>query len=241
MKFFDRFRKDAGDQSTESVDAPMRKALVELVLGGIRDKDGRIRVEDAISAAATIVGERCIDAAGDFPLRDHELPPGGAVFSTKANALICGDVADVSQLPKDSIVGILRNRLDPGLYADADFPPLPEVFKQYAARIGNAADWGKVPLSVPRDNLPFIQPLRAGYETRPRVDQILNPIRDDKTRCLRIAVESLAEILKMTASAIDHKLALMLAIETINGMSKTAPMTEKAMQKLNESAGPKTG
>jgi hypothetical protein len=232
MKLFDRFLKGDAVQSAEPVDAPLRKALVDLVLASLRDKAGRIRVEDALSAAATIVAERCIDAAGDFPLRTHDLTPGSRVFSTKANELICGDVTDtdLSLLPKQSIVGMLRHRLDPALFADTDFPPLSEVFKQYAARIGAASDGGKVPLSVPQDNLPFVQPLRVGYETRPRVDQILQPIREDKTRCLRIAVESLAEILKMTASAIDHKLALMLTIETINGMSKTAPMTEKAMQ-----------
>jgi len=243
MKFFDRFLKGASDQSTEPIDAPLRKALVDLVLGSLRDKDGRIRVEDAISAAATIIAERCIDATGDYPLRDHDLAPGSRVFSTKANELICGDVSDggPSQVPRDSIVDILRGRLDPTLYADADFPALSEVFKQYAARIGNAADWGKVPLSVSQGNLPFIMPLRVGYETRRRVDQILDPIRGDKARCLRIAVESLADILKMTASVIDHKLALMLAIETINGMSKTAPMTEKAMRQAQANPAPKAG
>jgi len=241
MKFFDRFLKGAGDKSTETVDAPMRKALVDLVLNGLRDKNNRIHVEDTLSAASTIVGERCIDAAGDFPLRDHNLAPGSRAFSTKANQLICGDVAEISQLPKDSIIGILRSRLDPTQFTDADFPSLPEVFKQYAARIGNPADWGKVPLSVPQDNFPFIQPLRVGYETRHRVDQILDPIHGDKKRCLRIAVESLAEILKMTASAIDHKLALMLAIETINGMAKTAPMTEKAMEQAQANPNPKAG
>jgi hypothetical protein len=34
------------------------------------------------------------------------------------------------------------------------------------------------------------------------------------------------------ASVIDHRLALMLAIETVNGMAKTAPVTEKAMNAI---------
>lgn len=229
MGLFDRFRRT---DAVELADAPIRKKLVELVLGILRDQNGRIRVEDAISASATIVAERCIDAAGDFALRDHELPPGSRAFSTNANELICGDVSEggASQIPSGSIVGVLRARLDHTLYADAEFPALSEVFRQFAARIGDPADWGKVPLSVGADHLPFIPPLRAGYETRAGVDGIFAPIREDKMRCLRIATESLAEILTMVASAIDHKVALTLAIETINGMAKTAPMTEKAMQ-----------
>jgi hypothetical protein len=225
MGLFDRFRKPA------DVDQPIRQKLVDLVLDTLRDQKG-IRVEDAISAAATIVGERCIDAAGDFPLRDHELTPGSRAFSTRANELICGDVSEggVSQIPADTIVGVLRARLDSRLYSDAEFPNLAEVFRQFAARVGDPGDWGKVPLSVPQDHVPFILPLQIGYETRARVDDILASIRTDKARCLRIATESLAEILTQVASAIEHKLALTLAIETINGMAKTAPMTERAMR-----------
>lgn len=64
----------------------------------------------------------------------------------------------------------------------------------------------------------------------------IHSVREDRARCLRIATESLAEILVMVASAIDHRLALTLAIETVNGMSKTAPMTEKAMQKARRNS-----
>ena len=133
---------------------------------------------------------------------------------------------------------MLRSRLSPRVYADADFPVLSEVFRQYAARVCSPGHWGKVPLSVGDDHLPFVFPLRVGYETRGRVDEILHPVREDKARCLRIATEGLAEILSRVASAIDHRLALTLAIETVNGMSKTAPMTEKVMQQAQ--SRPKT-
>jgi hypothetical protein len=220
MGLFDRFRRIADN------DQPIRQSLVGLVLGLLRDRNGRIRVEDAISVAATIVGERCIDAAGEFSLRDHELTPGSRVFSTRANELICGDISEggVNQIPTDSVVGVLRARLDSRLYSDAEFPDIAEVFRQFAARIGDTSDWGKVPLSVHQDHLPDILPLKVGYETRVRVDDILSSVRDNKAKSLRIATEALAEILAKVASTIDHKVALTLAIETINGMAKTAPM-----------------
>ena len=230
MGLFDRFGKPT------DVDQPIRRKLVDLVLYVLRDQNGRIHAEDVISAAATIVGERCVDTAGDFPLRDHDLAPGSRAFSTRANELICGDVSEggVNQIPADSIVGVLRARLDPRVYLDTEFPDLSEIFRQFAARIGDPADWGKVPLSVHPDHLPFIPPLQIGYQTRARVDDILAPAQNDKARCLRISTEALAEILAMVASAIDHKLALTLAIETINGMAKTAPMTERAMQQAHQ-------
>jgi len=234
MSIFDRFRKKGTTSNSDATDPAIRKRLVDLVLAILRDADGRIRAEDAISAAAIIVGERCIDAAGDFPLRDHDLVPGSRVFSTTANVLIAGDVSDggLQAIPKDSLVGILRGHLPTTAFRDDEFPALDDVFKQYAARIGKESDWGKVPLSIEEDNHPFLPPLRVGYETRTRVDELFSEIQQDKTRCLRIATEALADILLMVATVIDHKVALRLAIETINGMAKTAPMTEKAMRQV---------
>lgn len=224
MGLFDFFRKQP------EIDALIRKKLGEFIFHVLTDERG-IHVEDAISAAATLVGERCIELAGNFPLRDHDLAPGSRVFSTRANELICGDVqGGVSQLPAGSIIGMLRSSLDRNIYPDAEFPDMGEVFKQYASRIGDPADWGKVPLSVPKEHFPNIPPLRFGYETRTRVDAIFAPVLSDKAKCLRIATECLAEILTKVAAAIDHRLALTLAIETINGMAKTAPMTERAMK-----------
>lgn len=228
MGLFDFLRKPA------DLDEQLRKALVNFIFNTLTDQRG-IRVEDALSAAATVVGERCIDVAGEFSLREHELIPGSHAFSMRINELICGDVGeDVRKIPPDSVIGIIRARLDSRVYLDTEFPDLHEVFKQFAAGIGKEADWGKVPLSVPKEHLPFISPLQIGYETRARVDKILAPIQNDKARCLRVATEALADILTEVASAIEHKLALTLAIETVNGMAKTASMTEKAMEQVRK-------
>ncbi|MBX7211689.1 MAG: hypothetical protein K1X78_25500 [Verrucomicrobiaceae bacterium] len=231
MGLFDVFKKSA-PPSVEVVDEALRRQLMQFILKAVTSEDNRIRVEDALNTAATIVAERCIDTAGDYPLREHDLTPGSRVLSTAVNRLVCGDVADggVGSVPRNTIIGILRARLDPALFLDSEFPALRDVFSYYAAHVGNAADWGKVPLSVDPNHHPFVPPLRIGYETRRTVDEILKPATSDKMRCLRIATESLADILKMVAGAIDHKLALTLTIETINGMAKTAPMTEKAMK-----------
>jgi hypothetical protein len=37
---------------------------------------------------------------------------------------------------------------------------------------------------------------------------------------------------------IDHRVALLLAIETVNGMAKTTPMTDEAYQKVAGIAAP---
>jgi len=233
MNFFARLRDRFTSEKPEIVDRRLRTELVNSILEILRDDRG-IHVEDAISAAATVVGERCIDATGDFPWRDHEYPPGQGVFSAKANELICGDATGAaSLLPKDSILGVLRSRLDTQVYPDAEFPSLHDVFSAFASRAGGYG--GPVKLSIPEKHLPIIPPLQIGYQTRAAVDKILCPVREDKARCLRIATESLAEILAMVASEIDHGVALTLAIETINGMAKTAPITGNAVEENRRS------
>ncbi len=227
MGLFDYFFKQRSATSPEGFNLQLRDKLVKYVLNVLTEPGGRIHIEDAISAAATIVAERCIDAAGDYPLRNHTFPPGARIFSTKANQLICANVSEgtIKDVPGNTIVGILRNRLDDKMYADADFPLLKVVFEKFAASIGKSEEWGRVPLSLPESHRPFIPPLRIGYETRKRVDRILEPISTDKLRCLQVATEGLAEILRIGADAFNRSLALTLAIETINGMSKTAPFT----------------
>jgi hypothetical protein len=228
MSLFDFFRR------TGNNDAAMRDQLVQHIMKILTDKNGRVRVEDTLCTAATIVGERCIDAAGDFSLREHDMAPGTRAFSTKANELICGDDSsgDIDAISKESVIGVLRDALNRPPYHKEKFPALSVVFAGYAARVGEVKDWGKVPLSVPEVNLPFVLPLQVGFETRDKVDEIFREILSDKMRCLRVATEALADLLNKVSGVIDPALALLLSIETINGMAKTAPMTKKAMANL---------
>jgi hypothetical protein len=225
----DRFRDKPAAKVANVDTAALRSSLVDYILKALTDKDGRIRAEDAISAAATVVAERCIDAAGNFDLRNHNFHPGSRVFSETANALFSGDTDNLDAVPATSIIGMLRSKLDAETYTKETFPPLSSVFKGFAAQAGDSKAWGKVPLSVPEENQPFMLPLKVGYETRARVDEILKPIRSNKPLCLQVATEALAAILNMISNVMNPSVALTIALETINGMMKTAPMTAKAL------------
>ncbi|SRR6266403_169485 len=58
------------------------------------------------------------------------------------------------------------------------------------------------------------------------------PLRRDGARCLRAATLALAEALKAVSQSINHKVAILLALETVNGMAKTAPMTDEALSQV---------
>jgi hypothetical protein len=196
---------------------------------------GRIRVEDLISAAAAIVGEAAIARAGDFDPRRHDFPPGQRVFSTKINTLICDDKS-LQDAPAATIVGDLRDRLTGCGFAHSDFPKLDDVFRHFAANIGKKEDWGRVPLSIAQEHYPFAQPLRVAYESRSLVDSSLARLGNDPALRLRAGTAVLARAVCETRDVLVRDVATTLAIETINGMAKTAPMTDAAMAKALEQA-----
>jgi len=202
-------------------------------LKGAVTQDGRIRVEDLISAAASVVGEAAIASAGDLDPRRHDHAPGQRVFSTNVNRVICDDKS-LDEAPPDSVVGILREKLRTCGFTRADFPVLNDVFKYFAANIGKKEDWGKVPLSIPQRHFPFLLPLRVTYETRGIVDEALAPLGGDTSQRLRATTLALAKALCETRDILSHIVATTLALETVNGMAKTAPMTDAAMASILE-------
>lgn len=97
-------------------------------------------------------------------------------------------------------------------------------------------DWGRAPVSIPPDHLPFVQPLRVAYETRAMVDKSLASLGNDTGARLRATTAVLARALCETRDVLTRIVATTLAIETINGMAKTAPMTDAAMARAQEAA-----
>ena len=70
--------------------------------------------------------------------------------------------------------------------------------------------------------------LRVGFETRDFVDNVLQSIPNKKDK-LKICVQALCDFLLTAKDAIDPTVVLLLSFETINGMSKIAPMTVKRL------------
>ena len=226
-KFKKRWFQEWGEQKTQI--EICAAALYQALTRALTNERG-IHVEDLISVAAAIVGEACIETAGDFNPRNHDFVPGQRVFSTNANALFCDD-KDLSAAPAGSIVGILRDKLLGDGFIQTDFPSLNDIFSHFAASVGKLEDWGKVPLSIPKEHHPFVMPLRAAYEMRSTVDSVFAPLGNNPREKLHAATLTLAETLWQTRDVLDRQTAIKLALETVNGMAKTAPMTDAAMAK----------
>ena len=111
---------------------------------------------------------------------------------------------------------------------------LKDVFEYFPAYIGKGEESGRVPLSIPIQHLPFAMPLLVAYETRAIVDASLAPLGEDRKQCLRATTRTLAKVLCETRNTLDPCIATTLAIETVNGMAKTAPMTDAAMSEITK-------
>jgi len=224
MAFWRRKQRDPIETCADALYASLKSAVAQ---------GGRIRVEELVSAAAAIVGEAAIAKAGDYDPRQHVYTPGTRIFSTKINTLLCDDKS-LREAPPESMLGDLRDRLHRCGFAESDFPKLEDVFTYFAQSIGKKDEWGRVPLSIAQQHYPFAQPLRIAYESRAIIDTSFAPLGDDAGKRLRAATAVLARALCETRDAMARNIAITLAIETINGMAKTAPMTDAAVARIRE-------
>jgi hypothetical protein len=211
--------------------------LEQSILAVSQEDDGTLRPVEAISAMASVVGERCIVAADEYNVRSYSsFDVGQRVFSDVVNELLCGNstTLQLDTFPPKSVFGIIRDRLDGSLYQN-QFPDFEkDVVGGFASRIGKPEDWGKIPLSLPAEYNPKRLPLRVAFECRSRVEGILKSLGKDKKECLRISTIALTMMLVDVGDKIDRKAALTLALETINGMAKTAPMKDEAIDSPSE-------
>ncbi|WP_420400270.1 hypothetical protein [Flagellimonas sp.] len=217
------------DFLTKPSDEKLTKKLVKYVYTSIQTDKG-VRVEDALCAMSTIVAERCIEVANEFSINEHEFEPGSAIFSEKINEILVGPVAveNWDELPQESVFATIKRKIN-SHFDDSSFPDLPGIFENYAKNVGET-EWGNLSLTIPDDNKPFFLPLQAGYETRKFVDKNINLENNEKT--LKIVIDAIAHVLIETKMALASNVALTLTFETINGMAKTATMTDKKMTEL---------
>jgi hypothetical protein len=205
------------------------KALVELLERRLTDPDGRIRVEDLLSAAAAVTGQACIAASGEFDPERHDFVPGQAVLSERINGVICSDVGRWEAVSvTDSVFGIVYDQAQTMGYAAAEFPAVSDVLQLYVSQIGHAA-WGSAPLSVDPSNRPRRLPLQAGYELSGDMRAYYAAQQVPLAGRPLICALALSVILSHVKAAIDHGVALRIVLETVNAMAKMAPMTKLHM------------
>ncbi|MDH7448193.1 hypothetical protein [Aquimarina sp. 2201CG14-23] len=207
----------------------LTKTLVNYVYDHVQTEKG-VRVEDALCVMSTIVAERCIKIANEFSVNEHDFDPGSVIFSEKINELLVGPIAvkNWNNLPEQCVFARIKRKID-SHFNQIPFPSLSRIFETYAKNVGES-EWGNLTLSVPDENKPSVLPLQAGYETRKFVDQNINLESDEKT--LRIVINAICRVLIDTKMVLDPSVALTLTFEIINGMSKTATMTDKKMIEL---------
>jgi hypothetical protein len=216
----------------DAEDEHIARQVKDVVVTYCRDKRGRVDFKEAIAAMGAVVGERCLAAADEISVRTHNFEPGQRAFSDKVNVLLTGDQAtELAAISADSIFGTIRDHLA-GTRFDNHFPSLDDVFKGFAGGIWKH-EWGKVPLSVPAKYRPERLPLRVAFDTRQNIDAALQPISSDMARSLHVCTLAMIMMLKdeNLADPLKPAIALTLTFETINGMAKTVPMRDKAVDK----------
>ena len=76
----------------------------------------------------------------------------------------------------------------------------------------------------------------TGSTAREAVDKALSALGEDAMSRLQACTQALAMALIQTKDVLSRLVATTLALETVNGMAKTAPMTRAAMMMLMDKA-----
>ena len=181
----------AGRDDPRAEDERLAKDVKKIVVAYARGAGVESRERETIAAMAAVVGERCQEVAAEFPVRKHTFVPGQRVFSDKINVLLAGDgrTLDPKAISGATVYGQLRDEVDGTRFSEAPFPELVGIFQGFAGRIGKPEDWGRVPLSLPRDAWPHLLPLRVNFDTRGRIDEIARAhacraYKAKKSRCV---------------------------------------------------------
>ena len=212
--------------------AETARDLVELLETHFDEPGRGIRVEDLVSGAAAVTGQACIGAAGDFDPDEHDFAPGAPVMSDRVNQILVGDATDWEHAPLDSVFATLRGMALTGGYSPSDFPAMAAPIRRYAQQIGGDPDaaearFGRVSLSVPVEHQPRRQPLQDAWNLRGPVRDLFArrglPVVDQPLAC----AIALGVILTHVKDAISRPIAVRIALETVNGMAKMAPMTPR--------------
>jgi hypothetical protein len=209
--------------SSAAETAPARLAAAALAL--VQDPETRrVRVEDYLTVIAAATGEAAIVDAG-IDTEAAGLAPGSRVFGDAIDAVLSGDTTVLASVPGDSVVGVLRAMLVPGVVPEAAFGDLRDRYASVAATVGSVP-WGSVPFSVGDDHRPGILPLRAAFELRPAVEAAAADAPSVPRHAL--CAVALATALVQTRAALAPETGLALALDVVFGMAKTVPMTRAA-------------
>jgi hypothetical protein len=203
--------------------------LAAAALARVQDPATRsVRVEDYLTALASVTGEAALVAAG-VPafIESSAIQPGSPVFGDQINAILSGEELDVAAVPTDSVLGVLRDELVPGTIPLEDFGTVERLYRHVAATVGSAP-WGAVSTTASPDNQPRVLPLQVAFELRPAVDAAAEQAGlSTRLRHIVCAV-ALSDGLRQVTGAIDTRVAMTLALEVVFGMAKMAPMSQQA-------------
>jgi hypothetical protein len=199
----------------------------------LQDEHG-VRVEDYLTVLAAVTGEAALVSTG-IDIEEVEIAPGSGMFGGRVNDMLSGDSAELAEAGPSTVIGVLRERLVPGL-VPADWIDLQRLYTFVASNVGRAP-WGAVTLSVPEDNYPRVLPIRAAFEMRPVVDAACEGLPGAGDPVAAVArhvpcAAALASALEQTSGAIDLGIGVALALEVTFSMAKMMPMSRRAMESI---------
>ena len=220
-------------------------SITERALNLIQEPDGRVRVEDYLTALAAATGEASLVDSGLFDIEHTELIPGQGVFGDAINRVLSDDRTSVELAGRLTVVGVLRDELVPEVVPLAAFGSIERLYQHVAEHAANPP-WGSIAVTVSEDHLPRVLPIRSAFEMRAVVESEserlglrvtpIGPNRQVDPGRHSLCAAALAAAITQTAGAMDPSVALTLALEVTFGMAKMVPMSKVAFERVRQNS-----
>jgi hypothetical protein len=220
----------------EAIDYPVEtEKLTTAAKILVQDQSGRARVEDFLSCLAAITGEFVLRTTPGFVNERPDIVPGRMLRSSTVMHVLSNGETDWSRIKPESAFGAMRHVLhgsDAAYWPVAIFPDITAVYRLAAAHRPTEESWGWVPVSVPPENRPSYQPLKAAYNLRKIVERSATMASAAPVARVSVGTLSLIRALLMTRGTIEPSVALALVYETMAGMAQTMPMSPGRMAEI---------
>jgi hypothetical protein len=183
--------------------------IIDFLVNAYRDSRGT-HSETVIGAAAALAGAYAQQSV-------QPMAPGTQyVISDRVSDLMFNDTV-IGQ----SLVGIILRSAEGAGVARAQLPDPQAINSRVIAAFGSKSF---PPLSVPRANYPHEWSPNASVRHRARVDAILDARQLNPLEGAVALTTATAGLIKLTATAIDPRIATTLALEIMIGVSKMRPL-----------------
>jgi hypothetical protein len=199
-------------------------SVYDLLLECLRDEDG-VHAETIISCIGGLIGEELLRAGTSINFDTQETTPGTRFIANTVNDFLF----------EENNIFLLYQEISEAFSIDIKAAGDPKKLLKYIS--SEDAEWGYVPIKIPKKHKPLTSPLLFNAKVRHAIENLCQECRvhDFSSKIYGLIVTSLF-ILNDTKNVLTTPMAFNILFSTIIGVSKLFPLGNEEYASLVDEA-----